>query len=58
MIEIIERGTKEIMKCPYCGRRFSYEEEDIIGVSMKTCVHCPQCNKAIVLTAKREAVIK
>lgn len=54
MIEIIERGTKEIMKCQYCGCRFSYEEEDVIGVSMGSHVDCPQCKKAIVLTAKRE----
>lgn len=56
MIEIIERGTKKIAKCPYCGCRFSYEEEDVIGVSVSSHVDCPQCKKAIVLTGKREAV--
>ena len=58
MIKIIERGTRTVTSCEYCGCKFSYENEDIekdgiwannlvfIG---KIFVVCPQCGKEIVL---------
>ena len=57
MIEIIQRGTKEIVKCNICGCRFSYEEEDVtddkqiwpqMNVSLKGgYVVCPQCDAKV-----------
>lgn len=66
MIEIIEPGTKKVVKCNYCGCKFSYEQEDIkyhvpSGVSVpeytmnlrKDYVNCPQCNEEYVISSTR-----
>ena len=62
MIKIIERGTKMIGECEYCGCKFSYENEDIELNSLysmdqlqtrKSYIECPQCHKSITLTATR-----
>ena len=29
MIQIIEKGTRKIRKCPECGCKFSFEAEDV-----------------------------
>ena len=52
MIQIIERGTKEVTTCNRCGCKFSYEAEDISYdvtnpdprlVRPMHYVQCPQC---------------
>ena len=52
MIEVIEPGTKNVIKCNVCGCKFSYESEDIkhevhgdaITITEKHYVICPQCH--------------
>lgn len=66
MIEIIEEGTKKVVKCKYCGCKFSYENEDIqshapSGVTVPDCiinlrrdyVSCPQCNEEYVISSTK-----
>lgn len=59
MIEIIKRGTKQIVDCNICGCKFSFGNEDIIYGSANTLVsgafipvvssyiNCPQCGNSI-----------
>lgn len=64
MIQIIEKGTRKIRKCPECGCKFSFEAEDVketytpprrdddfllIAASRSTYVVCPQCSKTIAV---------
>lgn len=55
MVEIIERGTKEVAKCNICGCKFSYEKEDLINVDVdnykgfKEFVRCPQCSYEVII---------
>lgn len=55
MIEIIKRGTREVITCRTCGCKFSYEKEDIINEdtdnykAFREYVTCPQCNTEVVL---------
>lgn len=61
MIEIIEPGTKNRVRCDTCGTLLSYQKDDV-----KECyydhmnfggyeryIHCPQCLNKIVLEATR-----
>lgn len=61
MIKIIEKGTKQKIRCEGCGCLFSFDDEDVnirtgIGIygmeirekHYRTIV-CPQCNNEIVL---------
>lgn len=52
MIEIIERGTKQIRKCKACRCKFSFEKEDIERAKCHEfrnfsydCVICLQCKE-------------
>lgn len=57
MIQIIEKGTRKIRKCPECGCKFSFEAEDVkenddfllTTASRSTYVVCPQCSKTITV---------
>ena len=64
MIQIIEKGTKKISKCPECGCKVSFEAEDIkenykppksyedfllTAADRNTYVVCPQCSKKIAI---------
>lgn len=64
MIQIIEKGTRKIRKCPECGCKFSFEAEDVketytpprkdddfllTAASRSTYVVCPQCSKTITV---------
>ena len=64
MIQIIEKGTKKIRKCPECGCKFSFEAEDVkenyepsrkyddfllTAASRSTYVICPQCSTTIAV---------
>ena len=64
MIQIIEKGTRKIRKCPECGCKFSFEAEDVkeaytpprkyddfllTAASRGTYVVCPQCSKTITV---------
>lgn len=60
MIEIIERGTKQIQKCKACGCKFSFEKEDIERAKCHEFrnfsydyVICPQCKEKIELGGKK-----
>lgn len=62
MIEIIEKGTKAVTKCPACGCKFSYEEEDVkikynkqypLDKPTGAYVCCPQCNHELSLCLTR-----
>ena len=53
MIEIIERGTKQIKKCKACGCVFSFEKLDIKHTPVKSIIICPQCEKEITLVASK-----
>ena len=64
MIEIIERGTKQIERCVNCGCKFSYEQEDIQRKSnngphmsiIQNYIVCPQCGKEIHISSVRGTV--
>lgn len=59
MIEIIKRGTKQIIDCGVCGCKFSFDNEDIIYGStnvsvsgafipvVSSYIDCPQCGNSI-----------
>ena len=55
MIEIIERGSKEVINCKKCGCKFSYEKEDIQNIDIdnykgwKEVVICPQCSCEVIV---------
>lgn len=60
MIQIIEKGTRRIRKCPECGCKFSFEAEDVKEsytpprrddylAGKGTYVICPQCSKTITI---------
>ena len=64
MIQIIEKGTKKIRKCPECGCKFSFEAEDVkenyepsrkyddfllTAASISTYVICPVCSTTIAV---------
>lgn len=55
MIEIIKRGTREVITCRTCGCIFAYEKEDIINIDLdaykafKEFVRCPQCLAEVVI---------
>ena len=57
MIEIIERGTKEVIRCKTCGCKFSYEKEDLHiedtddYKAFKEYVVCPQCGHEVITRA-------
>ena len=68
MIQIIEKGTRKIRKCPECGCKFSFEAEDVkeaytpprkyddsllTATGRNTYVVCPQCSKKIVICEVR-----
>lgn len=63
MIEIIEPGTKNRIRCDYCGALLSYSKEDIkekleyIGnrfcENLRKIIVCPQCQNEIILEEKR-----
>lgn len=52
---ILEKGNGSpepeilIMKCPHCGCKFTFEDEDVkhvytVGELMGAVVNCPECN--------------
>lgn len=49
MIDIIKRGTKQVIKCDNCGCKFKFEDEDIdVTIAWdRECeyVPCPQCDE-------------
>ena len=61
MIEIIQQGTKNRVKCTFCGALLSYQKEDI---KEKECytnqresyflkyIICPQCGQMITMEDK------
>jgi hypothetical protein len=61
MIEILHEGTKNRIKCTFCGALLSYQKEDI---KEKECyrsqrdsyilkyISCPQCNQIIIMEDK------
>lgn len=56
MIEIIEHGTKQTLKCKKCGCVFSFENVDIehgtycnIWNYSYDYVTCPQCKDEIII---------
>ena len=66
MIQIIEKGTRNIRKCPECGCKFSFEAEDskenykpsreyddflLTAAGRNTYVICPQCSKKLAICA-------
>ena len=60
MTEIIEPGTKKVVKCNHCGCKFSYEQEDIkhhllseVVNSGEDFVSCPQCNNNYVISSTK-----
>lgn len=64
MIEIIKKGTKQIITCKQCGCKFSFENEDLkylgqdgfhtgIKQGYKKYVICPQCENEIVVEQTR-----
>ena len=59
MIEIIKRGSKEVIDCKTCGCKFSYEKEDVINQNtdnykgFKEYVVCPQCMTEVVIRQSR-----
>ena len=59
MIEIIERGTKEITKCKMCGCKFSFEygldtQEEYVDNNRRCVVYvvCPQCTEKVAVRIK------
>lgn len=60
MIEIIEEGTKKVVKCNYCGCKFSYEHVDTIIKTLDSPIRstmeyvpCPQCNENYVISSTK-----
>lgn len=50
-MEILKRGKKldcyYTMKCPYCGCKFQFENENLYGriYELGTHLYCPQCHR-------------
>lgn len=59
MKEIIERGTREVIRCQTCGCKFSFEKEDVLEEDtdnykgFKRYTLCPQCHCEVVLMQTR-----
>lgn len=53
MIKIIKRGTRDTRECDNCGCLFSFDEIDIVRMSVRKYVECPQCEKKVILEAIR-----
>lgn len=59
MIEIINRGTKQVKICNKCGCKFSFEKEDIHNEDIDNYkafieyVNCPQCDEKLIIRQSR-----
>ena len=46
MIEVIKQGTTRYkIKCRYCGCIYTFERDDITGLSFAAKVRCPDCKE-------------
>lgn len=54
-MKILKRGKKldyyYTMKCPHCGCKFQFENEDLYGriYELGTYLYCPQCQSTLYL---------